>query len=342
MKLLPRLRDVTDTLAAEGLLAAGAEDAIAPAVAPGTPWYLAAMTGCGGWTAAVFLVASMLLCEPRPEVFLVIGLLLCAAAVGLRYLSDNAFLAQVCLAWSMAGAALAIGALAWRSTHLAVVAGATIAIEGGLVLLYPDRFRRTLSTAVGGVAFAVLVAQTEQPFAMDLAVMLMAFAALGWWLARRPLERSLLHRYHAPVGRGLVLAVLVTLLGALGPIGGKRLFVGWLAGIGFTLALLVLAGLLAREQGMPAPQLAVVLAAVLALGLLTLRTPGVAAAVTVLLIAYRCRDAVLMVFGGAFLLAFGAGYYYNLEATLLVKSGALLGSGLLLLGAHAVLARPAA
>jgi Domain of unknown function (DUF4401) len=66
--------------------------------------------------------------------------------------------------------------------------------------------------------------------------------------------------------------------------------------------------------------------------LLTLHTPGVIAAIGVLLLGFHRRSVVLLGMAVLFILAFGVGYYYDLQLTLLAKSLALLGSGLVLLG----------
>ena len=66
--------------------------------------------------------------------------------------------------------------------------------------------------------------------------------------------------------------------------------------------------------------------------LLTLHTPGVIAAAGVLALAFHRRSVVMLGVAVAFLIAFGAFYYYDLSLTLLAKSLALLGSGAVLLG----------
>ncbi len=343
MRLQPTLRDVMGALAAEGHLDRTPHEDLAPALAAATPWYLTALMGLGGWVAALFLLGFLLLAvsSAPPPFFLVAGLFLCGAAVGLRFASGHPFVGQLCLAGSMAGAALVIGAAGSMAKSVAAGAGAAIVLEVGLVVLYPDRFRRTLSAAVAGGAFAVLMARTEQAAAMDIGISLLAWAAGGWWLARSSIERTDFHVLHTPVGRGLTLSTLATLLVLLmAPVAGlghKRLLLGWLTGVGLTLGLVALVALLLHEQAAAQAKRAMVLGATLALGLVTLQTPGVAAAAAVLVLALRHRDAVLLVMGAGFLSAFGVAYYYNLQVTLLVKSAALLGSGVLLLAARHVL-----
>jgi uncharacterized membrane protein len=84
-----------------------------------------------------------------------------------------------------------------------------------------------------------------------------------------------------------------------------------------------------------------VVATTLALGALTWSTPGVIAALATLLLAFHRRNPALFAVGAAFLVGFLTWFYYDLALSLWVKSGVLVGSGALLLGARGLLQRPA-
>ena len=73
--------------------------------------------------------------------------------------------------------------------------------------------------------------------------------------------------------------------------------------------------------------------------LLTLNTPGVIGAAGILALAFHRRNTVLLGLAVAFLIGFGVFYYYDLSLSLLAKSGALVGSGLVLLGLRLFLLR---
>ena len=60
--------------------------------------------------------------------------------------------------------------------------------------------------------------------------------------------------------------------------------------------------------------------------------PGVIGAAGVLALAFHRRNEVMLGLAVAFLIGFGVLYYYDLSLSLLAKSGALVGSGLVLLG----------
>ena len=109
-------------------------------------------------------------------------------------------------------------------------------------------------------------------------------------------------------------------------------------------AKLVLAGLVVAilgEHGTPrrSPTTLVAVVAAALLGAGTLSTPGVVAGAAILVLGFDRRDRVLVGLAVLFLLCFGSFYYYSLQLTLLQKSGVLVASGLLVLGARDYLTR---
>jgi uncharacterized membrane protein len=68
-----------------------------------------------------------------------------------------------------------------------------------------------------------------------------------------------------------------------------------------------------------------------------LLTPGILAAVIMLVLAFQRNNRLLLGLGAAGLVVFLIAFYYHLEVTLLVKSLMLLGTGLLLLGLRAIM-----
>jgi hypothetical protein len=103
----------------------------------------------------------------------------------------------------------------------------------------------------------------------------------------------------------------------------------------------VAAALAARDAGAEPRSPGVVVAMLLAgaFALAAHPIPGVAAALVVLLMGFAASQAALT--GLAFIILFAAlaHYYYSLEATLLVKAGALAAVGVMLLVARAALGR---
>jgi uncharacterized membrane protein len=79
----------------------------------------------------------------------------------------------------------------------------------------------------------------------------------------------------------------------------------------------------------------VAVGATVLLGLLTLSTPGLIAAVAVLTLGFDRRNRILIGIAAVFLVKFASVYYYSLRMTLLAKSVVLVASGVLLLAARA-------
>src|SRR5690606_13533345 len=82
-----------------------------------------------------------------------------------------------------------------------------------------------------------------------------------------------------------------------------------------------------------------VVAVVATVCLATFTTPGVLAAIGLLVLGYARRVALLLTMGGAFFPVFLVVFYYELETSLLTKSYLLMGSGAVLLLARAFLNR---
>jgi len=110
---------------------------------------------------------------------------------------------------------------------------------------------------------------------------------------------------------------------------------------GATLALLWLVQGVLAEHRAGARDIVAVLAALLALSAVTWRTPAIGTTLFVMLLAFDRRSRASLGVAVAFFLVFGALYYYNLELTLMQKSGVLTASGALCLAAWAVLSQRA-
>jgi hypothetical protein len=80
---------------------------------------------------------------------------------------------------------------------------------------------------------------------------------------------------------------------------------------------------------------ALVVACLGAIGLGVVSAPGVLLSIGLMIFGYARHDRLLLVGGGLLLPVFLTFYYYNLDLTLMEKSGVLIGSGLLLLAGRA-------
>jgi hypothetical protein len=139
---------------------------------------------------------------------------------------------------------------------------------------------------------------------------------------------------------GLVLADLLIVRLARGLFDEPFLSVfvlGWPVTAVLSAALVWLAHAAFSEHGVepasPAPVAAASAVAVVAV--LTASTPAIVAAVLVMVLGFDRRRPLLVGVAAAFLVAFGAIYYYYLGLTLLQKSGILVGTGVVCLAAAA-------
>jgi uncharacterized membrane-anchored protein len=174
----------------------------------------------------------------------------------------------------------------------------------------------------------------------------------GVVLSARPARGRLGARVEGPIAYGLVVVLLFALAGTLGeeiwrPMGlvgsvireGEQSLLAWFAPA--PVATLIVTAALALVEvrvlgalGLPlaTKEAVVALGATAALGLVTRGAPGVVAALAVLGLGAHRREPVLVGLAAVFLAAFLGAFYYQLDATLLVKAGTLVATGLLLLG----------
>jgi len=341
-----------DRLAAEGLVEG---ERPAPERAQ-SPWYVRAMLGIAGWIGALFLLGfvgtAFALVMKDTSAALIAGGLCCTGAFALyRSVRGQDFGDQFALALSLAGQMLLIYGL----TDILAPADppfyfAVAAMLAGLTLAIPNFLHRVLTAAGAALALALFVAKLSLH---GLAAPLLC-AGLAWvWLDPAKWARS--GQLWRPIGYGLVLALLLIetfrLLGVTRWFGLAQETPGWmqiygpLIGRGLSAALLVgVAFLLALREG-EGPTSRVALAAAggaLVLGLLSLGAPGLASALLILLLGFASGNRLLMALGVLGLFGFASHFYYSLHATLLAKSGLLALTGLCLLAAHWVIARPPA
>lgn len=149
-------------LQARGLLAAEPADAVAPVTAANAlharPWYIGALLGVSGWLAGLFMLGFvMLLLRPdRAGPAAVTGIVLLAAAWGLfKADREGAFFTQLALALSIAGQCLVLFAMTEHTRGLGAIASAALLLQTVLVLCMPNPLHRTLSTLFATIAWAL-------------------------------------------------------------------------------------------------------------------------------------------------------------------------------------------
>jgi len=327
-----------------------------------TPWYVRVAAGFGAWIATLLVVGFLggIGLRPGDASALVVGLALVAGAVALRRTARAEFARQVALAASFAGQALVMLRLADVTDSVGGAGIAALALSLALIPIVPDAVHRFASAVVGSLGLLAAVASLRlrwdagadaEAFApsllavrgADLAALALVAVAAWAWRSDVRWRDARLAEIVEPVAWGVTVAVLGVLLAdaALGPsIGwftpGSRAS-DWQLGALTTLGVAAAIGALAlaafREHGGGGAMRPLALGGVAALALLTLPTPGIAAAIGVVLLGFDRRRPLLVGLGALFLVAFLGFFYHALRLTLLEKSWMLAASGLLLLAA---------
>ncbi|HYO60146.1 DUF4401 domain-containing protein [Archangium sp.] len=341
MALKPSLRDV---LPAEFQDAARTALASREDATTGMPWFVRVLIGFGAWLASWFLMAflSLGVVVGKEVGAIILGLLLTGGAAILRRMGSNVFLTQLALSTGLAGQGLFIGGV-WALTESEKVAAlATLVLQTVLLFVYPDAIQRFLSTLFGGLALLLLLRLTGTGVLVDVTLVGLTVLAHLLFLQQGRLQSGPWGGLVTPAAFGLVTTLLASLVmrtwfhdfyRSLFRKGSAELPPGVLT-LGLAVVTLYSAWRVLEETDSE-PGGAAGVTAFASLGLtaaLTLHTPGVIAAIGVLLLGFHRRSVVLLGMAVLFVLVFGVGYYYDLQLTLLAKSLVLLGSGLMLLG----------
>ncbi|XXF76524.1 DUF4401 domain-containing protein [Myxococcaceae bacterium GXIMD 01537] len=359
MALKPTLRDVLTRLQAAGTLPA---DAIPRAQAPldawwkahgATPWYVRIFIGGGAWMAAFFLTFFFGLLfglsnlDDSAVALTLTGLLVTGGALMLRRQSGHDFVAQLTLAVGLTGQVLIVVGVGSGTESAIGAATAALVLETLLVFIHPDRTQRFLSTGAAAVAALFLLHEAGSVFAVDVGLVALAVATHLAFLNQARRQAGPWGGLAGPVSFGLVTVLFGGLLGRTWTGRYTSLMdrpgtdAGVLLTLGVAAVTLYTVSRILREQDVDAggPAGVTAFASLGLTALLTLHTPGIIAAAGILALAFHRRSVVLLGMAIAFLLGFGVHYYYDLSLSLLAKSLALLGSGLVMFGLRLVVQR---
>lgn len=328
---------VLGQLVNEGLLTeAQLEPAKAAAAAKRspTPWFVRALIGAGAWVSAGLIILFLGLADALTHSgsLLVFGVLFYAGGVAARRLLRGDFPVQLSLAAGLAGASMLVFGFSEGGSSAAVPIVASFAVAVVTIAIFPDVVMRFIAT--GALCLALVLGFHELELGPDGAVAGIAVAAgLAWHLEARLLQHPLTRPMQRPVAWGLVVALLGFQLSTVLEDFERGFRVGPAAAVSVAIALLVVVIAVAREHGarLSAEPVAVALVAVVALGGVMLRSPGVLAALYVAALAFHRRSPLMLGLAVLFLVVFLVNFYFRLEQTLLLRSLVLLGSGALLL-----------
>jgi hypothetical protein len=321
----------------EGLLA---EEALGPAreaahaARSPTPWFVRALLGVGAWVSAgvliLFLAVTKLLDGQASLV--VLGLLFYAGGVALRWAVESDYPVQFSLAAGLAGGTMVLVGVA-DGAGQATTIGASLALSLVTVAVFPDVVMRFIATC--GACAALVLGCHELELGPDGAVAVIAvLGGLAWHLEPRLLSSEVLRGVQRPVAWGLVVSLVVLQVSTVMEELDRAFRVGPAASLSVAVALVVLVLAVAREHhaSFTSEPVLVALGAVLVLGAVMLKSPGVLAALYVAALAFHRRSPLMLGLAILSLAVFLGNFYFRMELTLLLRSVVLLASGALLLG----------
>jgi hypothetical protein len=324
-----------------------------PALDRHSPWFVRVMLGFAGWIGALFMLGfvgtALSFVIRSGTASLVAGGLICAgAAVIFRVSQGKDFAVQFGLATSFAGQALFIFGLMeafhWRNgfSYLSVTV-----FEAVLAAIVANEIHRAATTFAAAISLSLALWWYGVPYLAP--ALITAAVAVLWMQEFTWADKGSMLR---PIGYSLALAALYchgTLLMHVyvwlerGSTNSPALarFSYW-SGILLTgsVFLYTVFHLLTREGfGIKDRPTQTALFAAAALAVVSYKAPGIATGLVIVLLGYANANRVLTGLGVFSLIAYLSFYYYQLQATLLVKSASLIATGMVLLIARFVLLR---
>ncbi len=293
-----------------------------------TPWYIKALVAVGAWAAAVFFLVSVgmaFMFELDDKMFILIGLASIAVATILRRVAkeDSIFLAQLAFALCITGHGLTIYGVGEESDSVGVVALVVTVLFGLLYWLYKDGAYRVLGTLMVAGTFSVwFLSENDLNHFIHLLILVEALG-VGVLFMKQDLPAFL-----RPLALGLAVSLGLTPFFVLLP-AHELVTPFWPSSIILALGLICLYFAMAkREGGFRYEPLGFAFTATL---LFSFSTPGILAAIALMVLGHYLADRVLLGLGFMLLPVFITIYYYSLTMDLLTKSGILFASGAFLI-----------
>lgn len=304
------------------------------------PWWLAALQGLAAWVAALLIMSSFF----APLMFIgegpvgrgIAGAVLLGAALWL-FRRGHAFTSQMALAFSLAGQALIVSAFAGEldaSVSLRMLSLVGLLVATGMFVAPATQLHRVACALLMTGHLGHLIGPGNS---LALYAVMLAALAVGAWLVRRRWAPGQAQRIKALVHAATLSALAIAVI--VGTAATREIAIGtdatralnpMIYPAGISLVFLAAAAWLTRV-GTGAFRL-VSLGAALLIVVTAWRAPGLIASAAVLLAVFHAAHRAWVVLALLAALLYLGEFYYSLHATLLVKSGALAATGLVLLG----------
>jgi hypothetical protein len=309
------------------------------------PWYVRLLAASGAWISALLLTLFLFAVDlfKSGGVAVAVGVAMVAAACVARAKVRNDFAVQASLAVAVAGEAAALIGMddAWhlKDTQMALAA---LVLNAVVVVAMADPVGRFLAAAFS-IACAIFISYDSQVLGVAVGfILLLAAGAAAVWLSPPSWGGARWRAIRPSLGVALVAGFLGSLaLNLAERSWWDRSAADVITTAGVTALAAFLVAWILREHRIPlrSEPGAVAIAGTLLLGAVAWRTPGILGAASMLALGYHRREVVLLGLAVASFLGFAGWYYYSLELTLLEKSGVLILSGAIALGAREYLRR---
>lgn len=310
-----------------------------------SPWFVKLLLALSGWLASLFLLGALAL--TLGDVFdsagasFVTGALFIALAVFALHKIHNDFFEHSALALSLAGQGLVgVGLFHLLERFDTPFFWAVAVFQTVLCFLVPSYVHRVWSACL--VVLSVFFA-LQRPELHHLVAGATMFGVASVWLSEfqfpRHIQRNGAMAYGATLAVGVVaafpmLGVHVTDLRAavgVGPADAEWYELPMVGKLLVFVALLYTVGGIMRHYSLSTRQQRWIVLAAMGLGLVSFNVPGITIGVILMLLGFSASNSVLTGIGFVALLGFFSSYYYQLEQTLLVKSGIFVALGFSLL-----------
>jgi len=304
---------------------------------PSTPWFINALIVISAWIAVLFLVLFFVVFIREIDWLIPCGLILIIATVYLQLVktqTNSFFLNQLVLPFNLTGQILFIVGIMIEG-NIETAALATFVMALVLMAIYRDAILRFLSVLVATSAILVLCYEFKMYEAVHLLIVLMAAAAIWYWITEaKHFSNEIMAELYDPLRYGFVVALqLLLLLSILPHSRWIPPITWWFSSLGLTVLLLALEHYLLQINFVSFVKRYAIFAGTVLLALLLYQAPGIIASIILMLLAFQRGNRVLMGIAIIFLTVFFVAYYYHLNITLLMKSISLIsaGAGLLIL-----------
>lgn len=350
-----KMSDIFDKLQQRGLIDANALlETTSDSSQQDNPWFLQALFGFSGLFASLFFVGFLTLLLFETHVFdssvclLLIGLVLSATGFTLfrnERLRDNAFVSSLAFAVSVAGQAYVAFALLNGDLYQPVDVWLFLMLQGFMTLVMSNRVYRLLSAMITLCCLVYLLSFYR---VSEVSLGLLALIAIATNLQRYELLQRVPVKWRvsfADVLSAIAYASAVMLLtvsvyfiaaeygGSFDNYDDHFIYNYYLAQGLLTLASLYAAYLILKRYSVNilSKSGGLIICTIVVLGIMSVYVSGLLATSLIIVIAMANSQRVLLGLGIFALVSYIFWYYYQLDTSLLVKSGSMLIIGIIML-----------